>query len=107
MFIANAFSAQMIAGINNGVSMDVRFQPASTEDIAGITASAVGHQDTANVLSKILGREVAVNRVDVKLDDGDSIIIAQVVGGRLPEGCTVLPEGVRIVFLKATVSLAF
>ena len=108
MYICNAFSAQMIAGVNNGVAMDVRFQPASTEDLQNITASAIGHTDTASVVSNILGRDMfAKNRVNIELDNGDSVIIAQVVGGRLPEGCTTLPEGTRLVFLKATVSIAF
>ena len=107
MYLCNAFSLQMVMGVRNGIAMDVRFQPATPADLNAITLSAIGHADTAAVVSGILGREFAANRVDVHLDNGDSVIIAQVVGGRLPEGATTLPEGTRLVFLKATVSLAF
>lgn len=59
--------------------------------------SAVGHADTAAVISGILGVTVPVNRVSVKLAPGeDSAIIAQYAGPRLPEGATRLPEGAKI-----------
>jgi hypothetical protein len=59
--------------------------------------SIIGHQDLANILG------VPMNRESIKLDSGDTLIVAQVMGGRLPEGSTTLPEGVKIQFLKVTV----
>lgn len=59
--------------------------------------SAIGHQDTANVLG------VPMNRVNVKLYPGDTAYVAQLIGGRLPEGTTTLPEGFRFKFIKVTV----
>lgn len=56
--------------------------------------SVVGHADTANILG------VAFNRVSVTLHKGDVLYVAQVVGGRLPEGCTTLPDGYRLKFLR-------
>ena len=67
------------------------------EALAPDNISVVGHQDTANVLG------VAFNRVSVKLNKGDVLFVAQVVGGRLPEGCTTLPDGYSFKFLKVTV----
>ena len=58
--------------------------------------SAVGHADTAAVFSTILGREIATNRVSVKLTREDAAIVGQYVGPRLPEGATKLPEGAVI-----------
>jgi hypothetical protein len=58
--------------------------------------SAVGHADTARIFSEILGREVEPNRVSVQLKYGNSALIGQYVGPRLPEGATELPEGARI-----------
>lgn len=62
----------------------------------GLT-SAIGHQDTANVLG------VPMNRVNVHLAKGDIAYVAQLQGGRLPEGSTQLPDGFSFKFVKATV----
>ena len=59
--------------------------------------SAIGHQDTANVLG------VPMNRVNVSLSSGDVAYVAQIVGGRLPEGSTTLPDGFTFKFVKVTV----
>ena len=62
----------------------------------GLT-SAIGHQDTANVLG------VNLNRVNVSLSKGDVAYVAQLQGGRLPEGSTSLPEGFSFKFFKVTI----
>lgn len=59
--------------------------------------SAIGHQDTANVLG------VPVNRISVHLAKGDVAYVAQLTGGRLPEGSTTLPDGFEFKFIKVTV----
>lgn len=59
--------------------------------------SAVGHADTAAVLG------VPCNRVNVKLGKGDTVFVAQLQGGRLPEGSTTLPEGFTFRFLKVEI----
>jgi len=58
--------------------------------------SAVGHAGTARVFSKILGRNVEQNRVNVKLGPYKLALIGQYIGRRLPEGATELPEGAKI-----------
>ena len=65
--------------------------------------SAVGHADTANVISNILNMDIANNRINVSLNKNDALIVAQVVGGRLSEGATTLPEGVKIEFKLVTI----
>lgn len=60
--------------------------------------SAVGHADTAAVLG------VPCNRVNVKLKNGDTVFVAQLQGGRLPEGSTTLPEGFTFRFLKVEIA---
>ena len=62
--------------------------------------SCIGHTDTANVLSDILGMEIPVNRMSVTLNDGDVLYVAQLIDGRLPEGSTTLPEGFSFKFMK-------
>jgi hypothetical protein len=59
--------------------------------------SCVGHPDTAKVLG------VSCNRANIALETGDVLYVAQLVGGRLPEGATTLPEGFTFKFLKVEV----
>lgn len=90
-FLLNAFSLQMLAEFPASVKI------AEVESLPSGLTSAIGHQDTANVLG------VPMNRVSVKLSKGDTAFVAQLVGGRLPEGSTTLPEGFKFKFLKIEV----
>jgi len=86
----------------------VRFEEVTVAEVVkalseGFT-SAIGHADTAAVIGNILGVEVAMNRINVALTAETELYVAQVVGGRLPEGCTTLPEGVTIRFIRATIA---
>lgn len=102
LYLGNAFSLQMLdlSKVNN-----IAVEPISKHEVKRLInkyknnfKSIVGHQDTANVLTDMLGIEVSYNRESVKLNMQDMLIVAQVTGGRLPEGATTLPEGVNIVF---------
>lgn len=64
----------------------------------GCFVSAVGHKDTANVLREVFDLPVTFCRISIDIDPGDVLIVAQVMGPRLPEGCTVLPEGTEMQF---------
>jgi hypothetical protein len=97
-FLTNAFSIQMLE--RGGL---VRFEEISLEDIPSDVVSAVGHADTANVLTNMLGFEVPVNRISITLDTETELFVAQLVGGRLPEGTTTLPEGFSFKFYRITV----
>ena len=90
-YLLNAFSLQMVKSF----PCNVRVEEVTTLP-AGLT-SAIGHADTAAVLG------VEMNRVNVALATGDVAYVAQVQGGRLPEGSTTLPEGFSFKFLKVTV----
>ena len=96
-YLVNAFSIQMLK--KGGL---VRFEEIAPEDIPTDVISAVGHADTANVLSDLLGFEVTLNRAFVTLDEDTELYVAQIMGGRLPEGATTLPEGVSFKFYKVT-----
>ena len=89
-FLLNAFSLQMLQGDATVKFTEVDSLP------AGLT-SAIGHQDTARVLG------VPMNRVNVTLKRGDTAFVAQLQGGRLPEGSTTLPEGFTFKFVKVEV----
>ncbi|MDR1685207.1 MAG: DUF1874 domain-containing protein [Desulfovibrio sp.] len=92
MYLLNAFSMQMLADFP--ASIAVEDVPALPEGLE----SAVGHADTAAVLG------VPCRRVNVTLRKGDVAYVAQLQGGRLPEGATTLPAGFSFRFLRITVS---
>ena len=81
-------------------SATVQVTPVTAADVPASAESVIGHADTAAVVSDLLGRECAFNRTSVKLERGDVLFVAQVVGGRLPEGATTLPEGMALTFVK-------
>ena len=89
-YICNAFSLQMLSGDSTVEFQEVEKPP------EGLT-SAIGHADTATVLGYPL------NRISVSLKSGDVCYIAQLTGGRLPEGSTTLPDGFRFKFIRVTV----
>lgn len=91
-YLLNAFSLQMLAEF-----------PASVQVVEVLAlpkglVSAIGHQDTANVLG------VPMARINVTLHKGDIAYVAQVTGGRLPEGATSLPAGFAFRFFKVEVA---
>ena len=89
-YLLNAFSLQMLQGNATVKFTEVDKLP------KGLT-SAIGHADTARVLG------VPMNRINVTLHKGDTAYVAQLQGGRLPEGSTTLPEGYSFKFVKVEV----
>ena len=101
VFISNAFSLSMV-----GDNADITVAPVNLQYEAALISSAtsiVGHSDTAALFSSLLGREIAVNRISVSLKSGDTLIVGQYSGPRLPEGTSVLPEGATITWKKVVV----
>jgi hypothetical protein len=94
IFFGNAFSLQML---NCNEEATLKVTPVTREDIPSEAESCVGHPDTAAVLG------VECRRVNVHLERGDVLYVAQLVGGRLPEGCKTLPEGFSFKFLKVEI----
>ena len=90
IYLLNAFSLQMI-----DVPSAVTFE--EVDVLPDGLISAIGHQDTANVLG------VPMNRVNVHLPKGSVAYVAQLQGGRLPEGATTLPDGFKFKFIKVTI----
>ncbi len=93
-YVSNAFSLQMVEPED---LPQVRI--VAIERPAALTAatSIVGHADIAAVLG------VAMNRASVTLIKGDVLYVAQLIGGRLPEGCKTLPEGFRLQWILVEV----
>lgn len=93
VYLLNAFSLQMVKNF----PCNVRFEEVA--ELPKGLVSAIGHRDTANVLG------VEMNRINVTLDKGDTAYVAQLMGGRLPEGSVNLPEGFSFKFLKVSIDL--
>ena len=92
-FIGNAFSLQIIKDFPATVKVE---ECGKDEALSPDNVSVVGHPDTAAVLG------VKFNRVNLKLYKKDVLYVAQLMGGRLPEGSTTLPEGFSFKFFKVT-----
>ena len=100
MIITNAFSLNMLGGAQHA---KVEITQISTTYAAEMlrtdgVESAIGHTDTASVVSSHLGLEVPAVRSTVTLPPGSTVIVAQYSGPRLPEGATTLPEGASIIY---------
>jgi len=116
VYLSNAFSLQMqgendcttrkcsleeaksvIINLVSGPYIDRESEKDGSDAVYELTAqSCVGHADVAAVLSELVGFTVPVNRVSITLQPEDTLIVGQYIGPRLPEGCSVLPEGARI-----------
>lgn len=95
IYVGNAFSTKML-----DAPQTVKFEEVSVDEFDKIkptATSAVGHQDTANVLG------VKMNRISLKLKENDVLYIAELQGGRLPEGVTTLPEGFAFKYIKCEI----
>lgn len=104
LYIANAFSAQML----KRNSAKVTFTEASLDELKEFLeqrefTSIVGHGSTANLLSKLLDQDIQFNRIPITLGQNDILILAQYKGERLEEGATELPKGAKFIFSYVTV----
>lgn len=95
-YIGNSFSLQML-GTDKGL---LGFKILTKDDFEFQTRNAysiVGHEDTARVLG------VQMNRESISLKKGDILFIAQITGGRLPEGATKLPQSCTFKFMQVEI----
>jgi hypothetical protein len=105
IYIANAFSLQMAFGFNFVVeSIELSSLGARVRLKGNEFTSAIGHEDTARVVSQQLGMEIPAKRTNIKLSQNDTLVVAQFIGERLPEGATTLPEGIKLQFAEITIS---
>lgn len=107
-YLGNAFSLGMMDCVGLGSRVNVEIRHLTLAEVVWILGqgewtSCVGHQDTANLFSELLGVPVAMNRISTSLAIGDSLIVGQYNGPRLPEGATSLPEGATIRWFSLSV----
>lgn len=99
VFVSNAFALSMLdraaqlSSPRSPIPIDVNRVKDILFNPDNKVVSVVGHADVAAQLSNITGVDLPVNRVSIKLTEGDVLLVGQYVGPRLPEGTTTLPEG--------------
>lgn len=97
--LANAFSISMLP---MEAMNFIRVRKITPDEIPTDVESAIGHENTAKVVSSMLGFEVKPNRVSIRMSESDVLYVAQYTGPRLPEGATTLPEGASLEFFEVT-----
>ena len=110
-FLTNAFSLNML---NQPYNMDIRVSEVSKWTAAQVVrradnlVNAIGHADTDGIIRAMLtgpyDKPLPVGeRLSVSIDVGDTVVVGQYSGPRLPEGATALPEGATIKFMVVQV----
>jgi hypothetical protein len=64
--------------------------------LQGDFVSAVGHEGTASLMSRLTGISIPVNRIAVKMQVGDQAIVFRVLT-RLPEGKILTSEELQTI----------
>ena len=104
MLLSNAFSINMLQSDCSVSFTELGpIAAASHLVVSGIT-NTIGHPDTDAVVRGMIAANSTLDfdqiphgqRTSVTVEKGDSMIVAQYTGPRLPEGATSLPEGATI-----------
>ncbi|HOO68389.1 MAG TPA: DUF1874 domain-containing protein [Bacilli bacterium] len=102
ILLCNAFSLNMLMSLTSTIQTEELTVPQTVEALREGFVSGMGH--STDLVSSILGMDIPMNRVSNKIDNGESVIVAQYVGPRLPEGAVELPEGATLKFIRVTVT---
>lgn len=99
VFIGSVFTFGFLANREDGGSVSYGSISWEEFDEAKNTphVNFMGHQSTASMVN------MDMQRISIKAYPGDTIIWAQYDGPRLEEGSTTLPDGARLVPMKAKV----
>lgn len=79
----------VVSGSSKGPGVDSYGRPENggvPSHVPDWDVAAVGHEGTAQALTKILGHEVPVNRQSISLVAGDVLLVAQPTGKRIAYG---------------------
>lgn len=99
-YIGNAFSLAMIKNVPAVIKIDeISIEDAKRLLAPGDFVSAVGHESTADILTRLLGLDIKFNRINISLDKGDMLIVFQLLG-RLPEGKILTEEEIKALPYK-------
>lgn len=97
IILGNAFSLNMLNMEVEGGINKLRVKKINIEEVKELInnnpdfVSAIGHEATAKVLSKLLGITIVPQRISIKLNPDDKLVVFQ-LGVRLPEGFVIKNE---------------
>lgn len=100
-YLSSSFSLNMLAIGPQGLCAEIK--PVDPGNVPADAVSVIGHANTAELISRLLQREVQVNRTSVTMDVEDVLYVAQFRGSRLPEGAISLPEDAIFEFYRLTI----
>ena len=106
LYVLNAFSPNMLSTSPAVVRFDrITIQEARGEvDSHGSVVCAIGHQGTAALASRLLGRELDCRRTEIRLGPGDTALIF-VLAFRIPEGRVYSEEEVRQLYQQVRIAV--
>jgi hypothetical protein len=95
-YLSNAFSLQMLENQRSTIEVF----PAGIKSLIELKGyeSSVGHEEFANQLG------VAFNRTNLKLKEGDELLVAQYIGGRMPENKEVKISLEDVAFFRVRIN---
>lgn len=103
VLLLNAFSLNMLGDLQAARTSLRRLALDEASELAVGAESAVGHEDTAAVFGALLGVLVPCRRATVTLAPGDTALVGQYVGPRLPPGARNLPGGAEIRWFEVRI----
>ncbi|MCM8808505.1 MAG: DUF1874 domain-containing protein [Candidatus Omnitrophica bacterium] len=96
-YVCNTFTLSMLHLPEAGEEKDYLLRIKNIADKNEIkehlekSQSAVGHQGTVDLINTLFGTNIPLNRVEIKLDKGDELLVSQLMV-RLPEGKVLSKE---------------
>jgi hypothetical protein len=105
MKVLNAFSLSMLPAFPAAVEV-TEISAARAAEIIKNGMSYIGHASTCSLIGSTLGVEPECRRESVRLATGETALVVQYAGPRLPEGATELPEGAALKFILVRVGQA-
>ncbi|MEM4847421.1 MAG: DUF1874 domain-containing protein [Thermosphaera sp.] len=113
-YLVNAFSLNMLPSLEN-TTVTLHIKRTSVEEfcreVKGEIVNAIGHASTVSVINTMCSTDLLPSRIEVKLEDGDELLIFQ-LRTRLPEGKVLSVDEVKqlvdqkqVEFLKVKVTI--
>jgi hypothetical protein len=97
-YLTNAFSIQMIKDLlRYDKDVIVQYRLLEYEEVKEMLltkefVNAIGHAGTVEFLNKLFGLNLSVERKQITVNHGDTLIIVMPVAGRLPPGTELTAE---------------
>ncbi|MEM1724616.1 MAG: DUF1874 domain-containing protein [Candidatus Bathyarchaeia archaeon] len=105
-YLVNAFSLNMLPEIAS-VTVTLRIRKLAAEEFCSEVrdaVNAIGHPTTMSVINALCSTNLAASRIEVRLGDGDELVVFQ-VKTRLPEGKILSADEIRQMMQSKQVEL--